>query len=89
MTDQQKRNEIYSLLTFLKIHIQAHVKDSFTDLTFDVENLICNYLNVFETHDEKFVNMNLIQHNYPAVDLVSHKKDIAIQVTTNLAFANF
>jgi len=27
--------------------------------------------------------VNSIQHNYPAVDLVSHKKGIAIQVTTN------
>jgi hypothetical protein len=83
MTEQQKRNEIYNLLTFLKIHIQTYVDSSFTDLTFDLERLIMNYLNVFEKSDDKFVNVNSIRHNYPAVDLVSVKKDVAIQVTTN------
>ena len=83
MTDQQKRNEIYSLLAFLKNYIQIYIDDSFNDLAFDVENLITNYLNVFETQEEKFINTNSIKHNYPAIDLVSLKKDIAIQVTTN------
>lgn len=83
MTEQQKRNEIHSLLAFLKTYIQTYVDNSFTDLTFDLERLITNYLNVFEKPDEKFVNVNSIKHNYPAVDLVSIKKDVAIQVTTN------
>ncbi len=83
MTDQQKRNEIYTLLSFLKTYIQTYVDNSFTDLTFDLERLVSSYLNVFEKTDEKFVNVNSIQHNYPAIDLVSHKKSIAIQVTTN------
>ncbi|MBS1632452.1 MAG: SMEK domain-containing protein [Bacteroidetes bacterium] len=83
MTDQQKRNEIYTLLSFLKTYIQTFVDNSFTDLTFDLERLVSSYLNVFEKTDEKFVNVNSIQHNYPAIDLVSHKKSIAIQVTTN------
>jgi hypothetical protein len=83
MTEQQKRNEIYSLLAFLKIYIQTYVDSSFTDLTFDLERLITNYLNVFEKPDDKFVNVNSIKHNYPAVDLVSVKKGVAIQVTTN------
>ena len=48
-----------------------------------MERLVSSYLNVFEKTDEKFVNVNSIQHNYPAIDLVSHKKSIAIQVTTN------
>ncbi|PVD49367.1 hypothetical protein DC498_25355 [Terrimonas sp.] len=83
MTDLQKRNEIHDLLAFLKTYVQIYVDNSFTDLTFDVERLITNYLNVFEKPDEKFVNVNAIQHNYPAVDLVSAKKGIAVQVTTN------
>lgn len=83
MTDQHKRNEIHNLLAFLKTYVQIYVDNSFTDLTFDVERLITNYLNVFEKADEKFVNVNSIQHNYPAVDLVSSKKGVAVQVTTN------
>jgi hypothetical protein len=83
MTDQQKRNEIHNLLAFLKMYVQIYVDNSFTDLTFDVERIITNYINVFEKLDEKFVNVNSIQHNYPAIDLVSSKKGVAIQVTTN------
>lgn len=83
MTDQQKRNEIYNLLSFLKTYIQTYVDNSFTDLTFDLERLVSSYLNVFEKADEKFINVNSLQQNYPAIDLVSPKKSIAIQVTTN------
>jgi|GEM_PF-2104917 len=83
MTDQQKLNEILSLLSFLQTHIKTYVKVSFNDLTFELEALMLDYLNVFEKDDEKYVNMNPIQHNYPAIDLVNKRKDIAIQVTTN------
>lgn len=83
MTEQQKRNEIHILLSFLKTYFQTYVVNSFTDVTFDVEQLITKYLNVFKKVDEKFENANAIKHNYPAVDLISMKKDIAIQVTTN------
>ena len=83
MTNQQKRNEIFDLLSFLKTYIGIYVDNSFTDLTFDLERLILEYINVFEITGEKFINVNSIKHNYPAVDLISAKKGIAIQVTTN------
>ena len=83
MTDQQKRNEIYNLLSFLQRHIQIYVDNSFTDLTFDLERVILDFLNVFEEPHDRFSNVNSIQHNYPAVDLISKTKNIAIQVTTN------
>ncbi len=83
MTDQQKRNEILNLLSFLQSYIQVYVDNSFTDLTFDIEQLILNYLNVFENNNDKYINVNSIKHNYPAVDLISNGKGIAIQVTTN------
>ncbi len=83
MTDQQKRNEVYSLIAFLQKYVQIYVDNSFNDITFDVERLFLNYLNVFEKPNEHYINVNSIKHNYPAVDLVSKKKGIAIQVTTN------
>ena len=51
MTDQQKIREIVDLITFLKIHVQNFVSQSFTDLTFDLESLVKDYLNVFEDSD--------------------------------------
>lgn len=40
-------------------------------------------LNVFEKDSAKYENVNFLQHNYPAIDLVNKSKNIAIQVTTN------
>lgn len=83
MTDQQKLNEIISLLTFLQKHIQNYVDQSFTDLTFNLENVIKDYLNVFEEGTGLYENINSLKHNYPAIDLINKTKSIAVQVTTN------
>jgi hypothetical protein len=83
MTNQQKIIEITSLMAFLQKYIQVHVDQSFTDLTFDLESLVKDYLNVFEDATQKYKNVNGIKHNYPAIDLVNSSKGIAIQVTTN------
>jgi len=83
MTDQQKLDEIITLMTFLQSYIQNNVEQSFTTLTFDLETLIEEYLNVFEKKNEQYENLNYLKHNYPAVDLVNQAKDIALQVTTN------
>lgn len=83
MTDKQKLDEIVSLFTFLQRYIQNNIDQSFTDLTFDLEALIKDYLNIFEKVGEKYDNVNQLKHNYPAIDLVNKTKDIALQVTTN------
>ncbi len=83
MTDQQKLNEIISLMTFLQKHIQNYVDQTFTDLTFNLENVITDFLNIFEKDNQKYENVNSFKHNYPAIDLVNKAKDIAIQITTN------
>lgn len=83
MTDDQKLNEIISMLSFLQLHIKNNVKASFTDLTFDLETVIMNFLNVFEKGKGIYKNMNALKHNYPAIDLYSEKKNVAVQVTTN------
>ena len=83
MTDEQKLKEIITLMTFLQSHIQNSVKQSFTDLTFNLEVVLTDFLNVFEKDNEKYKNINFFQHNYPAIDLVNETKDIAVQATTN------
>lgn len=82
MTEKQKLDEIISLMTFLQSYIQNNVNQSFTDLTFSLETVIMDYLNVFEKDNEKYTNANFMQHNYPAIDLINSSKK-AIQVTTN------
>jgi len=87
MTDEQKLKEIIALMTFLQSHIQNSVKQSFTDLAFNLEVVLTDFLNVFENDNEKYKNVNFIKHNYPAIDLVNKAKDTAIQVTTNAGVA--
>lgn len=83
MTEQQKLNEIINLLTFLQNHIQNYVNQSFTDLSFTLESVIKDYLNVFEKSTEPYENINSLKHNYPAIDLINKSKNVALQVTTN------
>lgn len=83
MTDEQKLKEIMTLLTFLQSHVQNNVKQSFNDLTFNLETILTDFLNVFEKENKKYKNANSFQHNYPAIDLINEAKDIAVQVTTN------
>ncbi|CAN5897369.1 hypothetical protein BH11BAC7_BH11BAC7_35910 [soil metagenome] len=87
MTDEQKLKEIMTLLTFLQSHIQNNVKQSFNDQTFNLETFLTDFLNVFEKDSEKYKNVNSLQHNYPAIDLVNEAKDIAVQITTNADLA--
>ena len=65
MTDEQKLKEIFTLMTFLQSYIQNSVKESFTDLTFNLEVVLTDFLNVFEKDNEKYKNVNFIKHNYP------------------------
>lgn len=83
MTDQQKIREIITLFTFLQNHVQNYVNQSFNDMAIGLESLVKDYLNVFEDKNSQFINLNQIQHNYPAIDLANANKGIAIQVTTN------
>lgn len=87
MTDEQKLKEIFTLMTFLQSYIQNSVKESFTDLTFNLEVVLTDFLNVFEKDNEKYKNVNFIKHNYPAIDLVNETRDTAIQITTNADMA--
>jgi hypothetical protein len=83
MTDEQNLKEIIVLMTFLQNHVQNCVKQSFIDLTFNLEIVLMDFLNVFEDENKKYKNINFLQHNYPAIDLVNNVKDTAVQITTN------
>lgn len=83
MTNDQKLREIIALLTFIQRHIENSVKQSFTDLSFSVESIVMDFLNVFEIPSSKYTNLNGVKSNFPAIDLYNKSRSIAIQVTTN------
>jgi hypothetical protein len=77
---EQEYKETIALLTFLQFHVNNVVKTSFTDLSFQIEYIIMEILNIID--DSNWKNVNGIQSNYPSIDLVENKKGIALQVTT-------
>lgn len=77
---EQEIKEIISLLTFLQFHVNNVVKTSFSDLSFQMESIFKEILNIIDGSNWK--NINGIQLNYPAIDLVENKKGIALQITT-------
>ena len=79
-TEQEIKNAI-TRLTFLQLHIQNFAKQSFSDLSFQIEVVVKDLLNVLENAD--YVNVNRIKHNHPAIELLDEKQRIAIQVTTD------
>lgn len=83
MTEDQKRKELITLMTFLQNHIKNYGDLSFNDLSFSLENVIKDVLNVFVTDGSQFKNVNQIKHNYPAIDLLNEEQDVAVQVTSN------
>jgi hypothetical protein len=70
------------LISFLQVYLDNNVKSSFNDLTFSLENMIRDFLNVFEDKDHQYINSNQHRYNYPAIDLYSKGHDRVIQVTT-------
>jgi hypothetical protein len=77
---EQEIKETIALLTFLQFHINNTVITSFNDLSFQIEYIIMEILNIID--DSNWKNVNGIKLNYPAIDMIENKKDIALQVTT-------
>jgi hypothetical protein len=80
MAVEQEIKETISLLTFLQFHINNFVKSSFNDLSFQIEDIVKEILNIVDDLDYK--NINGVELNYPAIDLLDELKGIAIQITT-------
>ena len=63
------------------MHIQNNVKASFNDLSFQIETLVQELLNILD--NTNYINVNGLSFNYPAIDLFDNTTGIAIQVTLN------
>lgn len=81
MNDEIIMKEILSLFTFLTRHVEIHTKSSFNDISFSLENLFVEVLNIIEGSND-WINANTIIFNYPAIDLLNKGTNQAIQVTT-------
>lgn len=82
MSQDEKHKKVLALISFLQVYLDNNVKSSFNDLTFSRENMIRDFLNVFEDKDHQYINSNQHRYNYPAIDLYSKGHDRVIQVTT-------
>lgn len=80
MSTEHEIKKSTELITFLQVYIKNNVKQSFNDISFGVEVLVKELLNILE--DANYENLNDMHFNFPAIDLLDRNQGVAIQVTT-------
>lgn len=81
MSTEHEIKKAITILTFLQFHVHNYVNQSFSDLSFQIEVVVKDLLDVLE--NANYTNMNSFSHNYPAIDLLDFNQGVAIQVTTD------
>ena len=69
-------------LSKLKVVIENENKINLTDKNIFLEDIMCQIINIMFDYNLKNTNFNI--SNYPAIDLVDEKEQIAFQITTNI-----
>ena len=67
-------------LSIWKVNIGLDNDLGLTDINSDAEDFCCGLLNIML--DAQFQNMNLLQMNFPAIDLADNGRRICVQVTS-------
>jgi tetratricopeptide (TPR) repeat protein len=74
-------NEITHYLSLFSLEVEKLNKINLYDINIHAENAVIPILN--QIYDVSLVNANLVEKNFPAVDLVDFKRRIAFQVTAS------
>jgi hypothetical protein len=82
MVHQASVGKVTVLIAAMQHHVAANHAAGFNDIAASVEELIAKILGI--TDDLKLKNMNLIQANYPAIDLADDERKVAVQVTSDV-----
>ena len=79
---QDSVNRITSLVAALQHYVSANTSSGLTDVASSLEVLVAEILLI--TEGLELTRLNLLQSNFPAIDLADSKRGIAIQVTSNV-----
>lgn len=82
MLDRQIKNqEITYVFSLLSTNITFNSQQSMLDINKTMETVLNGLLNII--YKANFINLNLIKHNHPAVDLGDAQQNWAIQITSD------
>ncbi|MDM3520557.1 SMEK domain-containing protein [Citrobacter sp. Ca225] len=87
LTRQVKNNNLTFAFSLLSTVITFNSKQSMFDINKTMELVLTDLLN--DVYNLSLVNLNLIKHNHPAIDLGDITQRIAIQVTSDGSKAKF
>ncbi|MEA3210768.1 MAG: hypothetical protein QOE70_3825 [Chthoniobacter sp.] len=82
MIHQERIGKITSLIAALRQHVKTQSDVGFNDVSASIELWVKQILAITEGLDLQ--NQNLVHMNFPAIDLADKKRQIAIQVTSNV-----
>ncbi|WP_339293171.1 SMEK domain-containing protein [Paenibacillus sp. FSL W8-0187] len=80
MQDQLVINQIVTLFSFLKSHVDLSAKTTLNDIGFSLETFIMDLFNKFDG-EGSWMNSNVKTPSQPAIDLINSQEKHAIQVT--------
>ncbi|RGL52484.1 MULTISPECIES: SMEK domain-containing protein [Klebsiella] len=87
LTRQVKNNNITFAFSLLSTVITFNSKQGLFDINKTMEIVLTDLLN--EVYDLSLINLNIIKHNHPAIDLGDKSQGIAVQVTSDGSKAKF
>ena len=79
-TKARLMRRVIRYLSIWKVSIGLNNDLGLTDIDSDAEDFCCGLLNIIL--DAQFKNMNLLQMNFPAIDLADNSRRICVQVTS-------
>ncbi|HCU0623788.1 MULTISPECIES: SMEK domain-containing protein [Enterobacteriaceae] len=84
---QRKNNDITFIFSLLSTVITFNSKQGMFDINKTMEIVLTDLLN--KVYDLSLINLNLIKHNHPAIDLGDTLNGIAVQVTSDGSKSKF
>ena len=75
------KEKIISFLSAIKSNVELDNIAGYYNINLLLEDVVANLLNIIFNY--KFINVNRIEKNYPAIDLIDEERRIAVQVTSD------
>ncbi|MEI7418761.1 MULTISPECIES: SMEK domain-containing protein [Pectobacterium] len=78
---QEKFNQLSLAFANFSSYVELNAKAGFFDVHKAIETVLISILNI--TYNKSYINLNLIKHNHPAVDLGCPLTRTAVQITSD------
>ena len=84
MESLNNKNKISQYLSIIQKNIENNNSIGYYDINRKMEDIVAEILSII--YGTKFINMNIIHPNFPAIDLANDEERIAVQVSSNNSY---